>query len=178
MVKFYDFAEPEPGRPPRQSSLSPSNGAVDLPLDDYDQSNHDPEAADAEPVESQTQLQTQTQFIPASRRDYSQRYAHTWGRFIPCDQGASEFLCYKTKLEYTIGRSDKADFQVKSPRISNIHCYITYHPEQNAVVLRDNSRNGTYVSANATLVAWARPRVLKQASFPSLGRRKAVEARA
>lgn len=53
----------------------------------------------------------------------------------------------------TIGRDGKtSDMIINLPRVSRIHCQITYHADENTYTVTDFSRNGTFIQESQRLV--------------------------
>lgn len=137
-VKFYDFSEPAEEEPSRESSLSPKGG---------EERQLFPDVVDPyyEEPQSQTQMQTQLENGPYPTIQLPERFDHLWGRFCPCTPDLPTFEFHKDKSVYTIGRNRLCDFHIPSPKVSNVHCTVTFSREDNVVKIQDNSRNGTYV---------------------------------
>jgi hypothetical protein len=144
-VRFYDFGAPVEEEPSRESSLSPKGGErLQLHPDGVDPYYEEPQ--------SQTQMQTQLESGPYPTIELPERFDHLWGRLCPCTPDLPGFEFHKDKNVYTIGRNRLCDFHIQSPKVSNIHCTITFIPEDNTVKIQDNSRNGTYVSMHMFFV--------------------------
>lgn len=137
-VRFYDFGtDIKDEHIPRRSSLSPTFQNADLPP---------PADADIEEPESQTQLQTQLADGPYPTLEYvDDNVAKLWGRLHPCTPDYPTFDLARAKNVYTIGRHKSCDFAISSPKVSSVHCTITFHEADEVVTVQDHSRNGTYV---------------------------------
>ncbi|KAG9085512.1 hypothetical protein FS749_004361 [Ceratobasidium sp. UAMH 11750] len=117
-----------------------------------------------------TQPQTQPQTLPAEPTEELVIHPDCWGLLVPCSSGQPSGVIQLTKRSspdaelqwpkpatvehmFKLGRGSANDFVLPGQKISSQHCILTWSgrandkpSKENAVVVQDNSSNGTFVS--------------------------------
>lgn len=108
----------------------------------YDQSPQDDAGVDPyafSQFEQQTQQASQSQVVPEAWDD------KLWGVLVPLHHSLPRIGLEKKNKTVSIGRSHDNDVELKSLKISNKHCTLTWDGTK-SVLVRDTSTNGTWVS--------------------------------
>ncbi|EJD42329.1 SMAD/FHA domain-containing protein [Auricularia subglabra TFB-10046 SS5] len=97
---------------------------------------------------------------------------HLWGALIPTSQTLKRLDLWRGQNVYTIGRHQNCDFRLASPKISNVHCEITYRGGEEGgdgkeVTVEDKSTNGTFI--NGIKIGKGKHMLLEQGNELTLG---------
>lgn len=98
--------------------------------------------------------------------------AHLWGALIPTSPTLSRLDFWRGEPSYTFGRHNSCSYVLRSPKISNVHCTITWRggePDGDPaeVLVYDSSTNGTYI--NGVRIGKGSHRLLEQGNELSFG---------
>ncbi|KAL5507638.1 hypothetical protein ACEPAH_7094 [Sanghuangporus vaninii] len=108
----------------------------------YDDAGFDPYAVSQfEQQTQQTQQASQSQVVPEAWDDT------LWGILTPFHHLLPRIFFKKERTSVSIGRGHENDVALKSLKISNRHCVLTWDGTRN-VLVRDTSSNGTWINGS------------------------------